>query len=311
MANQPTMRDVCAIGRDGRRVDWPLPAKWKKQSVTPRFASVASDRYTACASEIVDLETTGPIFGMHLRPPAALEMRIDDKGWTPHAVRAPLAYVPPGFAFSSRWSSDIEWITVHFDAAWLARAGLQAGGHTIPSLPHLDLNDDLLMQIVRSIHEDAVAGAPLGPTYVETLGAAALGRMAYLESTRQAREYTHARAMQAAVEYIRDNFREPLTLVALAEAVGYPGDLYAFIRSFKKAHRLTPHQYIIETRLQAARDLIERGRSDVTEAALACGFSTTSHFSATFRKRWGFSPSGLKPRAASVMRAAATGSTDR
>ncbi|PRE75820.1 AraC family transcriptional regulator [Burkholderia multivorans] len=311
MRNQPTMRDVCAIGRDGRRVAWPLPAQWKKQSAAPLFAGVATDRYTACASEIIDVETTGPIFGLHLRPPAAIEMRIDDSGWTPYTVRAPLAYVPPGFAFSSRWSSDIEWITLHFDPSWLARAGLHAGGQTMPTVPHLDVNDDLLMQIVRSIHEDAVAGAPLGPTYVETLGAAALRRMAYLESTRQAREYTHARSMHAAVEYIRDNFREPLTLVALAEAVGYPGDLYAFIRSFKKAHGVTPHQYIIETRLQAARDLIERGRSDVTEAALACGFSTTSHFSATFRKRWGISPSELKPRSASVRRAARTESTDR
>lgn len=57
MRNQPTMRDVCAIGRDGRRVAWTLPAQWKKQSAAPLFAGVATDRYTACASEIIDVET--------------------------------------------------------------------------------------------------------------------------------------------------------------------------------------------------------------------------------------------------------------
>ena len=91
----------------------------------------------------------------------------------------------------------------------------------------------------------------------------------------------------------------------------YPGDLYAFIRSFKKAHGLTPHQYIVERRLQAARSLIASGQCGVTEAAFDCGFSTASHFSATFRKRWGISPSELKPGPADLMRGEARESTAR
>ncbi|MFM0504801.1 helix-turn-helix domain-containing protein [Paraburkholderia caffeinilytica] len=310
MQNRPTISYVRTIAPDGHRLNWTPPPGWKKQLVVPLPGPVAIDHYIAGASELIDLETTEPVFTMHLKALTTLEMRTD-KGWAPKPVRAPLAYAPSGFAASSRWSNDIEWLAVHFDSSWLARSGLLVSARTVPPEPHFDVSDDLLMQIVRTLHEDALAGMPLGPTYSETLGAAALGRMSYLESKRQVREYTHARAMQKAVEYIRDNFREPLALVMLVEATDYPGDLYSFIRSFKKAHGLTPHQYIIESRLQAARDLIERRQCDVTEAALACGFSTTSHFSATFRRRWGFSPSGLKSRSAIVTREEETGSIDR
>ncbi|NHV27605.1 AraC family transcriptional regulator [Burkholderia sp. D-99] len=311
MQSRPTMTYVCAKTGDGHRESWHPPSGWKRQLATPLPTDVMIDHYVSGASEIVDLETTAPVFGMFLKAPTTREVRTDGKRWTEMAVRAPMAYAPPGFAFSTRWSSDIEWLAVSFDASWLARAGLPNGARIIPTEPHFDLSDDLLMQIVRGIHQDALAGMPMGPTYAESLGAAALGRMSYLESARQAREYAHTHAMRKAVEYIGDNFRDPLTLVMLAEAVDYPGDLYSFIRSFKKINGATPHQYIIARRLQAARDLIERGQCDVTEAALACGFSTTSHFSATFRKRWGMSPSELKPRAAATTRGEATGSTGR
>ncbi|WP_175691217.1 helix-turn-helix transcriptional regulator [Burkholderia anthina] len=311
MVSRPAIRDVCAIAPNGSRVSWHPPQKWRRQPVAPSLAAVTIEHYIAGASEVIDLETTGPILGMYLQAPTTLELRTDGGRWASTPVRTPLAYVPPGFTFSSRWSDEIEWISVHFDSSWLSRSGLQTSGWFASSAVRMDVIDDLLTQIVRSIHEDAVAGMPLGPTYAEALGAAALHRMQHLESKRQAREYAHASMMRKAAEYIRDNFQGPLTLMGVADAVGYPGDLYSFIRSFRKANGLTPHQYIIESRLQAARRLIERGQCDVTEAALDCGFSSASHFSATFRKRWGISPSELKPRAATLTREEARESTGR
>ncbi|MGY4208019.1 AraC family transcriptional regulator [Burkholderia sp. PvR073] len=311
MVSRPAMRDVCAIAPNGTRGSWHPPQKWRRQPVAPSLAAVSIEHYIAGATEIVDLETTGPILGMYLQAPTTLELRTNGGRWAPTRIRGPLAYVPPGFSFSGRWSDEIEWITVHFDPSWLSRTGLQTAVWFASAALRMDVIDDLLMQIVRSLHEDAVAGMPQGPTYAEALGSAALHRMLHLESRPQAKQYTHAGMMHKAGEYIRANFQGPLTLMMVAEAVGYPGDLYSFIRTFRKANGLTPHQYIIESRLQAARRLIERGQCDVTEAALDCGFSSASHFSATFRKRWGVSPSELKPRSAIVTPEEARESTGR
>lgn len=311
MVSQTAMSDVCTIAPDGSRVSWKPPPKWRGRSIAPSLSPVTIDHYIAGDSEIVDLETTGTMFGMYLRVPTTLELRTDGKGWASKCLRTPLIYVPAGFSFSSRWSKEVEWITLHFESSWLARSGLQANEQRVSAMPRFDVSDDLLMQIVRSIHEDAVAGMPLGPMYAEALAAAALRRVVYLEARPRAREYAHAPMMRKAIEYIQDNFRDELTLLMVANAVDYPGDLYSFIRSFKKANGLTPHQYIIESRLQAARTLITSGQCDVTEAALTCGFSTASHFSATFRKRWGMSPSELKPGPAILTRAEARESIGR
>lgn len=302
MASQTAMSDVCTIAPDGSRVGWQPPPKWKRRPIAPSPSPVTIAHFIAGDSEIVDLVTTGTMFGMYLRVPTTLELRTDNKGWTSKRLRTPLMYVPAGFSFSSRWLRETEWITLHFESSWLVRSGLQTAEPTDASTPRFDIGDDLLMQIVKSIHEDALAGTPQGPLYAEALGAAALRRIAYLESRPSVREYAHTPMMRRAIEYIQANLGDALTIAMVANAVAFPGDLYAFIRTFKKANGLTPHQYIIEHRLQAARALIVSGRCDITEAALHCGFSTASHFSATFRKRWGMSPSELKPGAASLAR---------
>lgn len=300
------MSGVSTTAADGSLVRWKPPPKWKRRSITSSLSPVTIDHCVAGESEIVDLETTGTMFALYLREPTTLELRTNGNPWAHKRLRTPLIYVQAGLSFSSRWSQEVEWVTVYFKPSWLARSGLETGGQFATGPLRLDVSDDLLMQIVRSIHEDALAGMPLGPMYAEALGAAALRRMAYLESRPRAKEYAHTPIMQRAVEYIHERFREELSIAMIANAVDYPGDLYSFIRSFKKAVGMTPHQYIIEKRLQAARNLIAQGQCDVTNAALACGFSTASHFSATFRKRWGISPSQLKPPSTPFTREEAT-----
>jgi len=301
MADLSAMRDVCVATPNGDRESRHLPANWKRRSgITPFRSCVTVDHYIAGDSEIIDLETTGIMFAMYLRLPASVEIRADGCGWTTKHLQTPLIYTPKGFSFSSRWSSEVEWIIVHFEKSWLHQVNPQINEQWGSAMPRFDISDDLLMQIIKSIHEDSVLGMPSGPMHSEVLGAAALNRIMYLDSRPRAKEHIHAPMMRKAAQYIQDNFRSELTLLAVANAIEYPGDLFSFIRNFKKINELPPHQYIIETRLQAARHLIASGRLDVTQAALDCGFSTPSHFSTAFRKRWKMSPSELKPNLANA-----------
>lgn len=311
MASQTTMRGFCKVAPEGNLASCQTPDRWKRRSVAPSLSPIAIEHYFAGDSELIDMETTGAIFTIYLTPQVKAELRMEGRGWTTIHLRTPLTFVAPGFSFSGRWSTPIEWSNVHFNQSWLAKSGLQTNGRLGTSALRYDLSDDLLIQMVRAIHEDALAGMPLGPMYAEALGAAALRRMAYLESRQRPKEYAHAPMMQRAVEYIQGHFRDELTLLTIANAVDYPGDLYSFIRSFKKANGLTPYQYIIEIRLQAARNLITSGQCSITKAALASGFATPSQFSATFRKRWGVSPSELRPGSAVLTLAEATESTGR
>ncbi len=63
-------------------------------------------------------------------------------------------------------------------------------------------------------------------------------------------------------------------------------------RSFKKAYRMTPTQYLIQLRLTHARSLISSGRP-IAEAALAVGIRDANYFARLFRKNHGLSPTQI------------------
>jgi hypothetical protein len=56
---------------------------------------------------------------------------------------------------------------------------------------------------------------------------------------------------------------------------------------------ITPHQYVIRMRIEAAQRLLGEGRVSVTEAALQVGFATPSHLSRHMRRLLGAPPSAF------------------
>ncbi len=73
---------------------------------------------------------------------------------------------------------------------------------------------------------------------------------------------------------------------------------YDYVRKlFKKELGLTPHEYLIQSRMELARDLISSGISNqyssytVSQIAEASGFSEPLYFSRVFKKYFGVSPS--------------------
>jgi AraC family transcriptional regulator len=62
---------------------------------------------------------------------------------------------------------------------------------------------------------------------------------------------------------------------------------------FQQVEGLPLYQYQLRLRLARALDLLAR-RDDLTALALDLGFSSHSHFSAAFRRLYGYSPSAFK-----------------
>ena len=95
------------------------------------------------------------------------------------------------------------------------------------------------------------------------------------------------RAVEAAL-WIDEHAHEDVDLDSASSAVNLSP--FHFLRVFSKALGITPHQYLIGSRLRrAARLLVERQRS-VTDIALDVGFADLSNFVRTFRRAAGVSP---------------------
>ncbi len=55
-----------------------------------------------------------------------------------------------------------------------------------------------------------------------------------------------------------------------------------FIRAFRETTQRTPHQWLLERRVDQARELLKRSDRSLSDIAMACGFSDQSHFTRTF-----------------------------
>ena len=65
---------------------------------------------------------------------------------------------------------------------------------------------------------------------------------------------------------------------------------YHFLRVFRTAFRLTPHQFLTTQRLARARTLLRGGKHTVTDVCLESGFQSLGSFSSLFRRHFGVSP---------------------
>lgn len=104
----------------------------------------------------------------------------------------------------------------------------------------------------------------------------------------------HLRRLLRAHEQILSAWDQPLTIDALAETAGL--SRYLFVRRFGEAFGKTPHDLLIDVRIERAKERLARGAS-VTEACVAVGLTSLGSFSTMFKRRTGDSPAAWQRRA--------------
>lgn len=71
---------------------------------------------------------------------------------------------------------------------------------------------------------------------------------------------------------------------------------FHFARLFRQATGFTPHRYVMERRIRAAKEKLALGRMSLVEIALETGFGSQANFSRVFRKATGLPPGQFKAR---------------
>lgn len=102
---------------------------------------------------------------------------------------------------------------------------------------------------------------------------------------------TRPAAIAEAKAYLDRHFADPVSLEALAKAVGL--SRFHVVRRFAAVHGLTPHAYLLRRRVNAAKALMRRGLPPA-EVALACGFADQSHMGLHFRRLVGLTPGAYR-----------------
>lgn len=81
------------------------------------------------------------------------------------------------------------------------------------------------------------------------------------------------------IKYLEENFILNISLKELENEFGFSG--FHIIRLFKKITCLTPHQYLLNLKINKSKLLLKSGEK-IVDVALECGFNDQSHFHKTF-----------------------------
>jgi len=87
---------------------------------------------------------------------------------------------------------------------------------------------------------------------------------------------------------MESNIEEPLSPLILAANLGI--SIRQLERLFQRYFAKSPKRYYMELRLQKARNLLLQTEMNVLQIALACGFSSSSHFSKCYKSAFNVTP---------------------
>jgi AraC family transcriptional regulator len=167
-----------------------------------------------------------------------------------------------------------------------------APGFDPESGPRFGLVDAHVVDLVRRLEAQAIAGQPLGILYTEALSLTLLtylrGRYAGFRVSPPDAGALSAWQRDRLIEYVEANLSTNIGLPDLAALSGYSPD--HFSRLFKRCFGQPPYQYVLARRVERAKAMLKDQSRPIANIAAACGFATQAHLNSAFKQRTGVTP---------------------
>jgi AraC-like DNA-binding protein len=154
-----------------------------------------------------------------------------------------------------------------------------------------NFHDPLLYTLVQDVCKSAYSGTA-EHLYIESLVTACAIHIATTYTVNNKRVFSpkgklSSCQLQRVIAFIRESINRTVTLEELASRCHL--SVFHFSRLFKNTLGVSPYQYVLRTKIEYARNLIERNQP-VGEIAYNLGFTDSAHFCNAFKKLMGHSP---------------------
>jgi AraC family transcriptional regulator len=235
-------------------------------------------------------------FCLHLQTSGPVEMDWNSSGRSGRirSGAGNLIFLTPGTRDSLLWHGPSQRIVTSIHPSLLRQA---AGQMELKGLCGFEnqwsFQDEQLQLLLTEMDREMAAGWPMGALYGDLLGMSL--------SIALIRKYGHTSSpllplkgglsqprLKQVLAYIEEHLDRELRLQELADLAALSA--FHFARSFRQSVGATPHQYIVQRRVQRAKELLLRPEWSIEQVASATGFAGASQFSRVFRQNAGATP---------------------
>ena len=278
----------------GRRLVWPLG----NGELQPNSQDFMVHQHTVSPGALLPVSETRHGIWFLLSQSAEGEQPIGQTAIPQFMLPEDLVIVPAGVAPKLRLLKPAQFLYVGFACGYLQRLCELHGLSFAPlSRVRLGVREPAMSSLLALLQAEVEGQCRLGTLYVEALVHALAARYLALSldekhPERVMQSALPARALHRVQEVVEARLGSSLSLEDLAGECGYSKG--HFLRMFRGATGLTPHQYVLERRLQRACLLLHTTMKTVRDISVLCGFANQAHMSDLFRKRLGVTPLHFK-----------------
>ena len=203
---------------------------------------------------------------------------------------------PHQMPLSHAWKTANPCLIFIFDPLFLVRVARETNcfnANKIELLPVLKNYDPQIKSIALFFLQEMLSKQWGSQLYYESLAnllAIHLLRQ-YCVFEPKLREYKGGlspKKLQQAIDFIHDNLEQKLTLDEMAKQLNL--STFYFCELFKKSTGVPPYTYVLQQRVQRAKQLLKKQNKTISDIALECGFASHTHLNKHFRKFTGLTP---------------------
>ncbi len=199
-----------------------------------------------------------------------------------------------------RWGTTVDVLMVDLNPSRLKEAAdsLNLPGPIDIPERHGDV-DSQMAHICQALWAESLAGYPLGRLFGESLANALASCLVQRYNASPSPAPAPAagtlspRSWRILRSYIEEHLHSDISLDDMARIARLSP--YHFSRCFKAMTGTSPHQYLIERRVEHARKLLLNSDHSLANIALQSGFSDQSHLTRHMKRLLGVTPSLLAP----------------
>ena len=200
---------------------------------------------------------------------------------------------PAGQAISARWDVPLENMGFSLDPDFVARTAVE--NHFSPNFEFQEVyrkDDALIQNIGLTLLDDSAANTPSGKLFTDSLIQTLTLHLLTNYSTTLVRLPANGGLsgyrFRRVREFINANLDQDLSLAELAGVAEL--SQFHFARAFRKTAGMTPQHYVMQQRIERAKQLLAEPELPIVEISLRTGFKNQSHFTTLFRKFTNLTP---------------------